>query len=149
MSAERQDGWTRVAAYALINDDEGRILLVRIAPGYPDTGDWTLPGGGLNFGEDPADAVIRELDEETGLQGRIESLAFVHSATGSESTRGGPWHAIRIVYHMAITGGTLRDEQDESTDKAAWIPIAQARELPLVDLAEFAVNFVHDPDRAV
>ena len=46
---------------------EHRILLVRVAPGYMrDVGQWTLPGGGLNFGEDPADGALRELTEETG-----------------------------------------------------------------------------------
>lgn len=38
------------------------MLLCRIAPGEADSGRWTLPGGGLEFGEDPADGVLRELD---------------------------------------------------------------------------------------
>ncbi len=148
MSTAKPAGWTRVAAYAVATD-ERRILLVRIAPGYPAAGQWTLPGGGLNFGEDPAHAVVRELAEETGLQGRIDDLLFVHSGTGTRSVRGGPWHAIRIVYRMTITGGTLRDEQEESTDRAAWIPIAQAAELALVELARAALEFVDGGSRAV
>ena len=63
---------TRVAAYALVRDAEQRVLLVRIAPGYPAAGQWTLPGGGVNFAEDPAATVVRELAEETGLDGRVE-----------------------------------------------------------------------------
>ena len=69
--------WTRVAAYAVCVDDSRRILLARVAPGYMAEGMWTLPGGGLQFGEEPAHAVIRELAEETGLEGRVISLAFV------------------------------------------------------------------------
>ncbi len=129
---------TRVAAYALVGDAEERILLVRIAPGYPGHGQWTLPGGGVHFAEDPAVTVIRELAEETGLKGRIEGLAFVQSGSGARDD-GGAWHAIRIVYDVAILGGELRDEVDESTDQAAWFSLAEARDLPLVDLAHAAL----------
>jgi 8-oxo-dGTP diphosphatase len=142
MTDERPAGWTRVAAYALARDEAGRILLVRIAPGYPAAGEWTLPGGGLTFGEDPAAAAIRELAEETGLEGVVDGLEFVHSANGAHSVRGGPWHAIRIIYRVAITGGTLRDEHDESSDRAAWFSLADARRLPLVDLAQEALRHV-------
>lgn len=128
--------WSRVAAYALAIDDSDRLLLVRIAPGYPAVGKWTLPGGGVQFGEDPADAALRELEEETGLTGEIESIAFVQSGTGpADAGRGlGPWHAIRIVYRVRITGGDLRDERDESSDAAAWFTRAEALSLPTVEL---------------
>ena len=117
--ASRSMNATRVAAYALVRDGEQRILLVRIAPGYPASGQWTLPGGGVNFGEDPVATVVRELAEETGLDGRVERLAFVQSGSGPRDD-GSAWHAIRIVYEVAIVGGELRDEVDESTDLAAW-----------------------------
>jgi len=130
---------TRVAAYALVRDAQKRVLLVRIASGYPARGQWTLPGGGVHFAEDPATTVIRELAEETGLEGRIEGLAFVHSGSGARDN-GGAWHAIRIVYDVAIIGGELRDEVDESTDKAAWFTPEEARRLELVDLAQAALD---------
>jgi ADP-ribose pyrophosphatase YjhB (NUDIX family) len=136
--------WTRVAAYGLTTDDAGRVLLVRVAPDYPAAGRWTLPGGGLTFGEDPQTGVLRELTEETGLTGAVESLAFVDSRTGpARPERGyGEWHGIRIVYRVRITGGELRDESDESTDRAAWSTIAEARLLPLGELAEVALDFL-------
>ena len=130
---------TRVAAYALVSDPEKRILLVRIAPGYPASGQWTLPGGGVNFGEDPVDTVVRELAEETGLVGVVEGLAFVQSGSGQRDD-GGAWHAIRIVYDAAIVGGELRHEVEESTDQAAWFTRDEARRLPLVDLAQAALD---------
>lgn len=134
---------TRVAAYALV-DDDGRTLLVRIAPGYPSVGQWTLPGGGIEFGEHPADAALRELTEETGLTGEIVALAFVESWTREAAPENslGAWHAIQIVYRVRITGGTLRDETDESTDQAAWFTVDEMRELPLVSLASTALGHV-------
>jgi ADP-ribose pyrophosphatase YjhB (NUDIX family) len=58
----------RPAARALVLDPEDRVLLVRFV--NPETGDefWTTPGGGIEPGETPADAIRRELQEETGLE---------------------------------------------------------------------------------
>ena len=134
--------WTRVAAYALCVDDEDRILLCRVSADYLDAGDWMLPGGGVDFGEHPAAAAIRELAEETGLIGEVLELAFIDSIVSpGRPERGlGPFHGVRIVYRVAITGGELRDELDESTDRAAWVARRDATSLPLVDLTEAALK---------
>jgi 8-oxo-dGTP diphosphatase len=134
--------WTRVAAYVLCTDSGGRILLVRVAPGYPAVGRWTLPGGGLRFGEQPDAGALRELTEETGLVGELGQVLFVSSITQPARPADGlgPWHGIRIVYSAAVVGGTLRDEIDESTDAAAWFTPAEARALPLVELAIAALD---------
>ncbi len=131
---------TRVASYALCLDAEERILLCRIGPGELETGMWTLPGGGLDFGEAPAPAALRELAEEAGLIGEIIDIADVDSRVyGPRAGRPGELHAIRVIYRVLITGGTLRDEVDGSTDTCAWFPLDQARALPLVDLAEHGI----------
>ena len=57
----------RVAAYAVILRD-GDILLSRLAASVTPDELWTLPGGGLDHGEDPRDALVREIHEETGLE---------------------------------------------------------------------------------
>lgn len=134
--------WTRVAAYALATGEAGRVLLVRVAPGYPSAGQWTLPGGGLKFGEDPAAGALRELTEETGLSGEIESIAFIDSRTWPARPESdlGEWHAVRVVYRVRITGGELRDELDESTDAAAWFTREDAQQIPTVDLVQVALD---------
>jgi ADP-ribose pyrophosphatase YjhB (NUDIX family) len=127
-------------------DESERLLLARVAPGYPAAGVWTLPGGGLDFGEHPEDAVLRELTEETGLTGRLFSLGFVDSLTNGPLVEGGkaygPWHGIRIAYRVEITGGALRDEVDESTDCAAWFSRPEIAELPHTELVDVALSFL-------
>jgi ADP-ribose pyrophosphatase YjhB (NUDIX family) len=135
---------TRVSGYALCRDGD-RILLCRIAPGpWSAVGSWTLPGGGLEFGESPQDGTLRELAEETGLEGTIEGLIDVLDWTASWSHPDDgvaeAFHAIQIVYRVRITGGTLRNEPDGSTDVAAWFTRAEADALPLVDLAQAGIR---------
>lgn len=136
---------TRVAAYALCLDDGRRILLTRLAPDELKPGHWTLPGGGIDFGEAPAAAVLRELAEETGLTGEILSLAEVESwvRRGPVAAYAGEdFQAIQITYRVRVTGGTLRDEVDGSTDEAAWFTRAEIAQLPIVELVEAGLRLL-------
>ena len=130
---------TRVAAYALVRDAEGRILLCRIAPSVVAGEVWTLPGGGLEFGEQPDAAVLREMAEEAGYRGEVVALVDVYSRTLPDSDEGGRLHAIRIVYRVRIMGGELRDEVDGTTDTCAWFTLEDASSLRLGDLAKRAL----------
>jgi len=118
----------RVGAYAVIIRD-GQILLSRLAPRISRTPLWTLPGGGLDHGEDPRSAVVREVAEETGLAATVSSEARVysmHNATARYGSRRADYHALRIVFD----GWVPRDspppevaEVDGSTVEAAWLPL--------------------------
>ena len=130
---------TRVAAYAIVRDEAGRILLCRISPSVIAGEVWTLPGGGLEFGEPPDVAVLRELAEEAGYDGEVVTLADVFSRTFPDTDEGGRLHAIRIVYKVRITGGELRDEVDGTTDMCAWFTLEEADRLRLGDLAKRAL----------
>lgn len=132
---------TRVSAYAVcVRADT--ILLTRLAGGG-DHLSWTMPGGGLDHGEDPEAAVLRELVEETGYTGEVQRLVGINSRL-FQFPRGpelvDEMHALRIIYEVAITGGELRDEQDGSTDLAAWIPRSTITTLPRVDLVDTALT---------
>ncbi len=119
----------RVAAYAVILRD-GEILLSRLSPMVTREELWTLPGGGLDHGEGPRDAVVREVYEETGLDAEVSETARVYSAHMPQAWRGGQRvdaHAVRIVYDGWVAPGAPRPqvvEVDGSTIEAAWQPLA-------------------------
>ncbi len=119
----------RVAAYAVILRD-GAILLSRLAPAITPEELWTLPGGGLDHGEDPRDAVVREVHEETGLDVVVGETARVYSAHLPGVWRDGrrvDAHALRIVYEGWVAPDAPEPrvvEVDGSTVEAAWRPVA-------------------------
>jgi len=130
------DGRTRVGAYAICLDESGRILLCRIAPAVKPGGFWTLPGGGLEFGETPEAGALREVEEESGLTVELDGLAGTFNAVVDRPPeRGGPMHWVSVLYRARPTGGELRDELENSTDTCAWFAEAEARVLPLVRLS--------------
>jgi 8-oxo-dGTP diphosphatase len=133
---------TRIGGYSLCLDDEGRILLARLSVLEADVGGWTMPGGGIEFGEHPDAAAIRELEEETGLVGEIDGVAgiFSHLYGDSSFAGGGDLHFLGIIYRMRIVGGELRNEVDGTTDTCAWVSRAELAGLRLVELAAFGVT---------
>ena len=134
----------RVAAYGVITDDAGRVLLARWVEGRRVA--WTMPGGGLEEGEDPELAVRRELREETGFDIETTELLGIHSRVIPASRRvradekRTPLHTIRIVYRAEITGGALRFEKNGSTDMAAWFTLDEVAELQRVKLVDIALR---------
>ncbi|WP_217177015.1 NUDIX hydrolase [Streptomyces sp. AC495_CC817] len=132
----------RVAAYAVVTDDDDRILLARWVEGRRVA--WTMPGGGLEPGEAPEDAVRRELREETGYTVKVGELLGIHSRVIPASQRvhksDQPLHTLRIVYRATVTGGRLRFETDGSTDMAEWFPRPSIGELQRVKLVDIALR---------
>lgn len=137
----------RVAAYAVIVDDERRILLAHWNE-HGHTG-WTLPGGGLEEGEDPADAAVREVWEETGFDVELDGLLGINSHVVPGEHRvnapGRPLHAIRIVYRAHITGGDLTNELEGSTDEASWFDLSAVANIEHVGLVDAALRMAQLP----
>ncbi|MEA2621418.1 MAG: 8-oxo-dGTP diphosphatase [Chloroflexota bacterium] len=137
-----QPGLTRLASYGVAVDDDERILLCRLSIDELDVGQWTLPGGGVEFGEDPAVAAVREIEEETGLTVRLRGVLGIDSRVyPPRERRSTPLHAIRIVYDVDVDldTGELRHEVGGSTDQARWFSRAEIDGLPVVDLVEAAL----------
>ncbi|WP_308258068.1 NUDIX hydrolase [Pseudonocardia lacus] len=126
----------RVGAYVVCVRD-GAVLL---SGGVDPDGrvEWGLPGGGLDHGEQPHEGAVREVAEETGYAVRLDALLTVDSLR--LRTRHVPpydLHAVQIVYAGTVVGGDLRFEIGGSSDRAAWIPLAEVpglRRRPVVDV---------------
>ena len=131
----------RVAAYAVV-ERRGKILLTHWRRGH--LHGWTLPGGGIDPGEDPRDAVVREVDEETGLEAKVGKLLGVDSRVmvredvpeGHEPEL----HTIRIVYRATVKDGPLRHEIGGSSDEARWVPLREIKSLRTLSLVQTALN---------
>ncbi|WP_063042971.1 NUDIX hydrolase [Nocardia pseudovaccinii] len=129
----------RLAAYAVCIED-GRVLLARHVPPEGES-NWTLPGGGVEHGEDPFDAVTREVGEETGCDAVVERLLGVDSRVipAAERRVPGPLphQNVGIFYGVRIIGGRLRPEPNGETAESVWTPIADVAHLrrsSLVDI---------------
>lgn len=136
----------RFAAYGLVRDLDGRILLTRIAPGYPGAGSWHLPGGGTDFGESADQGLARELAEETGQRGEVGALLtvahFHNPAAYGPEKRPIDWHTVRTVFRVVVADPTepVVQEQCGSTDSAAWVTLPEALTLNLNKLARSVIN---------
>ncbi|MDC0434777.1 NUDIX hydrolase [bacterium] len=130
---------TRIAAYGVIVREQ-KILLCRISAELPRwQGQWTLPGGGIEFGEAPEDAMVREVKEETGLvvsAGTILGIDSLHDKQTDQEI-----HGVRVVYSALIVRGKLKNENSGTTDLAQWFSQQELVNETLVDIAQFGVGF--------
>jgi 8-oxo-dGTP diphosphatase len=133
----------RMGAYGICIDKRGAILLSRYGP--PD-GRWGLPGGGVEHGEHPEDAVVREVSEETGYAVRVERLLAVESGTWTTADRLSI-HSVNFLYLVELIGGDLAFEVDGSSDMAAWIPLSDVDELSHTPIVDHALKRLDDVAR--
>lgn len=116
----------RPSAYALITKQD-EVLLSLWESSISSF--WTLPGGGIEFDEQPEAACIREVWEETGYN--VALTRYLSTSTHvipTEKRVPGqylPLQILRILYTADIISGTLRPEVGGSSTDAAWIPISQ------------------------
>jgi 8-oxo-dGTP diphosphatase len=118
---------------AVIKDDQGRLLLIKRGH-EPGAGLWSIPGGRIEPGETDAEALVREMREETGLAveagpllGRVRRPAQDGPAAGGQE---GTVLDIRD-YAATITGGTLRPGDDAA--EARWVAVSELPSLPITE----------------
>jgi len=110
---------------AVIKDGRGRLLLIKRGHA-PGAGLWSLPGGRIEPGETDAEALVREMREETGLT--IEAGQLI--GTVRRPTQDGGVLDIRD-YEATVTGGTLR-AGDDAAD-ARWVAASELETLPITE----------------
>jgi len=128
LPATRPDGRTDVPTDEHTDD---RVVLVEASRRSDLAGHWFLPGGGVDHGEHPDDAVVREVGEETGLQIRVLRVRQALTDVLDLPHRGVQVHTVRLVYAVEVTGGALRSEVDGSSEHLAVVTPAEAASLPL------------------
>jgi ADP-ribose pyrophosphatase YjhB (NUDIX family) len=96
-----------VGAAVVIRDDEGRLLLIRRAPGSTRAGYWAVPAGFVDYGEEVREAAARELHEETGLIAEIGDPVFVASNFHDPAKL-----TVGVWFAGTVIGGTLAPGDD-------------------------------------
>ena len=123
---------------AFIQNDAGHVLLVQ----ERSDGCWTLPGGWCDIGDSPADAVVREVSEETGLACRAVQLLALFDKLKHPHPPQLP-HAHKAFFLCEVTGGALLTDTDE-TKGAGYFPIDALPELSRHRVVASQLRTLHD-----
>lgn len=121
----------RLGAYAVVQADyDGAPCLLLTSFTGDGTGRWGLPGGGVDEGEDPQDAVVREVWEETGQQVDVVEAVQVHTGHWTGHSLHGRWedfHAVRLLYraHCPVPQQPVVHDLGGTTADAQWVPVPQ------------------------
>ena len=134
---------TRLGAYAVIVRDDHVLLALWDEPEVPILM-WSLPGGGVELDESPAEGAIREVREETGYDVELTGLLGVETFVMAPEQRfervgDRPQKNVQVVYAATVTGGELTHEVGGSTSQARWVPLA---EVPALDRIGLIRKFV-------
>ena len=98
------------------------ILLVRQSPGHPLEGQWTVPWGGIENGETPSEAALRETFEEGGIVAKVDGLLGVQELPAPQ------YGSIGIAFLCTHVSGTPQP-QDRETDAAQYFSLEALNEL--------------------
>ena len=116
--------------------DGARVVLVKRAH-EPLKGEWSLPGGAVEIGETLADAVVREVHEETGLVVDVGPIVDVFDRIHRTQDGDIEYHFVLLDYLCRVTSGTLTPGSD--ADDVCW---ARAEDLPRYGVSELAVSVI-------
>ncbi len=122
----------RVCAGAVAVRDHSLLMIQR--GGGSSRGRWSLPGGHVEGGETVAEAVVREVAEETGLSGLCGPLVGWAEHIGEHA------HYVILNFEVTIVDDSEPTPGDDEMD-ARWVPLWEVSELSLTEgLAEFLAD---------
>jgi len=109
---------------AVVLDDEGRVLLGQRADNHK----WALISGIPDPGEQPAAAIVREVEEETGVRVAVERLVAVRSGRQVTYPNEDVCQFMDLCFRCRVLGGEARVNDDESL-AVGWFPLDDLPEL--------------------
>ena len=113
-----------VVGALVFHPDGERILLVKASRGFT-KGMWNIPGGFVTYAETPADGMVREMEEETGIAIRLEKLLGVFT-----QKFGSPYYMRGHMFLARALTTELKLQTDEIAD-AQWFALEDARRVLL------------------
>ncbi len=124
----------RLAAYSLVLSDRG-ILATEFSDRTAVPGLWSLPGGGIDDGENPSQAVQREIYEETGQSVDVRQFIDIQTDHWIGMSPAGvleDFHAVRLIYVARCLNPTdpVVHDVGGTTADSAWVPAERWREIP-------------------
>jgi len=119
-----------IGVAAVIWNDRQEVLLIRRTK-EPRKGQWSLPGGKVEFGENLEDAVRREVREETGLEIALLGLAGVAETVLDARAGAADLHFVLIDYSARLVSGEAKAASDAAD--ATWFTRSAIEGLPLWD----------------
>lgn len=114
--------------------DDDRLLLIRRGRG-PAQGSWSVPGGRVEAGELLAEAVVRELAEETGLEVVCGEIIGVVERFSDEG------HYVIIDHRVTVLDPAQTPVAGDDAAEVAWVPLSDVADW---DLVEGLAEFLHD-----
>lgn len=123
----------KIAAHGFIKNKEKYLVTRRSLLNDYKPGEWDLPGGTIEFGEDPLDTLAREIYEETKLKVKIKKPLHIYSFLSGPNR-----HQLQIVYECEYRSGKVKLNPDEH-DEFVWATLRQIAKLPKI---AFLDNFL-------
>lgn len=113
------DPGVHVGVAGMIFDKQGRLAMLQRGPeATHGAGKWAVPGGWVDFGEQPLDAVVREAEEEVGLTCR--EPIFTAYVTNTYPDQG--LHVVCLFFHLLVAHGVLHNMEPDKHSEVMWVP---------------------------
>lgn len=116
----------KIAAHGFIKNKNKYLITRRSLLNDYKPGEWDIPGGTVEFGEDPVECLEREIKEESNLKVKVVKPIYIYSYVSGENR-----HQLQIVYECEYKSGNVKLNPEEH-DEFKWATILEIKKLPKI-----------------